>query len=152
MIRKRKNIFVPSELWRKFSNICAWNEELMNKRSGVVLWLPRKQVTKMLWEEPEGRSRWPQRAGETRCPSSRADGRYPGTWYRVIAWNGIVGSCGVLCRIKCLPRFWIPRNPGVKICEINLFHLIRPPRNRWGLYAFCPSKVWHNHHTIFSVN
>jgi hypothetical protein len=41
--QERKRRILPSELWRKFGNICAWNEDLMNKRSGVVLWLPRKQ-------------------------------------------------------------------------------------------------------------
>lgn len=151
MIRKRKNIFFPSELWRKFSNICAWNQELMNKRSGVVLWLPRKQVIKMLQDEPEGKQSWPQRARETRRPSSRADWRYPGTWYRVIVWTGMLGSWEVQYRVKRLPRFWILALKK-SWCEINLFHLIRSPRNRWGLYAFCPRKVWHEHRTIFSVN
>lgn len=31
-------------------------------------------------------------------------------------------------------------NLSVKICEINLFCLIRSPRNTWGLYAFAQVK------------
>lgn len=84
-----------------------------------------------------------------------AEGNTPGSFHRFIEWYGVLEICVVKHRIKCFPRPWmssLEKDYGVKVCEINWVFLMRSSRNTSGLYAFCPSNVWHEYHTIFSVN